>query len=261
MFAFPVLMYHEVLPGGEAGVGDALYRTSPPRFAEQVTLLSSRGWRILGLDAVLAGRRAAGRSLALTFDDGTADHHHRVLPFLLSRGLTGTFFVTTAWVDRRGYLSRSEVAEMSRQGMSIQSHTHSHRYLDDLDRDSIRDELKRSRDLIAGWTGRTPVHLSCPGGRIGETAREVAREDGWSTICTSAHGQNAGGVDPFSIERLAVRSWHSAHDVEALAAGGRGEAARRIRHHTLDLAKHVLGNRTYESVRRWALRAFAGGAR
>jgi peptidoglycan/xylan/chitin deacetylase (PgdA/CDA1 family) len=138
--------------------------------------------------------------------------------------------------------------------MSVQSHTHSHRYLDDLDRDAIRDELRRSRDLIGEWTGKAPLHLSCPGGRIGATARQVAREDGWRTISTSVHGRNIGPIDPLAIERLAIRSWHTAADAGRLVEGGRGELGRRIRFRVLDLAKRLLGNRRYESLRRSTLR-------
>jgi peptidoglycan/xylan/chitin deacetylase (PgdA/CDA1 family) len=142
--------------------------------------------------------------------------------------------------------------------MSVQSHTHTHPYLDDLDASSIRDELRRSRDLIGEWTGRAPVHLSCPGGRISAEARRVAREDGWLTICTSVHGRNTGRIDPLAIERLAIQSWHTADGAVRLLTGGRGETLRRIRHRVLGLAKRVLGNRHYESLRRSALSSIAG---
>jgi peptidoglycan/xylan/chitin deacetylase (PgdA/CDA1 family) len=257
MFAFPVLMYHEVSYGGERGVGDPLYLISSARFADQIEQFAARGFRVADLDEFRTGESAAGRRLALTFDDGTMDHHDLVLPFLLDHGLTATFFVTTSWVGRPGYLGPREVAALAGHGMSVQSHTHTHPYLDDLDADSIRDELRRSRDLIGEWTGKPPVHLSCPGGRTSAEARRVAREDGWLTICTSVHGRNTGPVDPLAIERLAIQSWHTAAGAVRLLTGGRGEVLRRVRHRVLDLAKRVLGNRAYESVRRSTLRRIA----
>src|SRR5213593_1247464 len=123
MRALPVLMYHEVVPAGVGGPGDAVYRVTAPQFIAQLEALQGAAYRVLDLGAALSPRDPAETCVALTFDDGTGDHLLEVLPVLKSRGITATFFITTSWVGRPGYLTRAGVAELARAGMSVGSHT------------------------------------------------------------------------------------------------------------------------------------------
>jgi peptidoglycan/xylan/chitin deacetylase (PgdA/CDA1 family) len=79
--ATPRTGFHGVDPATFARQLDALTRDATPV-----------GWS--DLEAALAGdRRLPSDAVMLTFDDGLVDHHRAVLPALVARGLTATFFV------------------------------------------------------------------------------------------------------------------------------------------------------------------------
>lgn len=82
----PVLCYHNV---GGNGVPRALFR-------RQMDWLARKGYRTLGLAelrAMLAGQRAVGRSVMLTFDDGFRDLATYIGPVLAEHGFGGLVFV------------------------------------------------------------------------------------------------------------------------------------------------------------------------
>ncbi|WP_169982042.1 polysaccharide deacetylase family protein [Microbispora sp. H10836] len=73
--------------------------------------------------------RAAGvPTVVLTFDDGTADHLAAART-LGKRGLKGTFYVNSARLGGRGYLSVAALRTIAREGHEIGGHTLDHPHL------------------------------------------------------------------------------------------------------------------------------------
>ena len=99
-------------------------------------------------------------------DDGYADVADTIWPRLADRGWPATLFVTTglvgaSFLDRR-MLSRDQLVDLAADGLALGAHGHRHLALDAVDRAVARDEIHRSRDLLAGWTGRPVSHLRLP---------------------------------------------------------------------------------------------------
>src|SRR6478609_7258795 len=63
----------------------------------------------------------------ITFDDGNASDAQIALPALLRRGLRASFFVIAGRCDEPGSLSRADVRELARSGMTVGSHGLRHR--------------------------------------------------------------------------------------------------------------------------------------
>ena len=109
-----VLMYHRVLPAGEArrdAVEDGMYVT-PETFGRHLDWLAA-DFRVLPLHEVVA-RLADGRALppgacAITFDDGWRDNAEHALPALARRGLPATVFVVTERMGSEGAFWPDEV--------------------------------------------------------------------------------------------------------------------------------------------------------
>jgi len=110
--AVTVLMYHRVLPDGQCTdypfPAIVMPRTS---FEAQLDYLAERA-HVLTVSAALrelgASPPGSKPRVCLTFDDGYADNFDVVAPLLESRGLLGTFFITSGavqaqralWYDR-----------------------------------------------------------------------------------------------------------------------------------------------------------------
>ncbi|MFH1144929.1 MAG: polysaccharide deacetylase family protein [Candidatus Eisenbacteria bacterium] len=115
-------------------------------------------------------------------------------------------FVTTdeAAFAEELYLSPDQVKTMRRAGMYFGAHGVSHRWLDSLDREEQRDELRGSREMLAelGY-GRNEWIVGYPFGGFNDTTLEVAREEGFSAGFTiEARIAAIGREDALRIPRL-----------------------------------------------------------
>lgn len=104
-------------------------------------------------------------------------------------------------------LTWSQIQEMSRLGISIESHTHSHPFLSSLSPERVEQELSTSRTILEQKTGRKVLGLAYPGGRAGmvtDTTLCCARRVGYRYACVAEPGSVGLDSDPFAIRRVPV---------------------------------------------------------
>jgi len=101
-------------------------------------------------------------SLALTFDDGTADHL-AVGEALAERGIRAIFFVSAGLIGQPGYLDEAGMRRLADLGHRIGSHGLVHQRLDRLDPGLLDHELVESRRLLEAISGCS-VDLYAPVG-------------------------------------------------------------------------------------------------
>lgn len=257
----PVLMYHEIAARPETASRLAV---PPDAFEAQLDFLAANGFTTVtasGLAADLAaGVPVPERTVALTFDDGFADFHHRALPLLGRYGFTATVFVTTGWVADAGrhsaghrpgpMLSWSQLAEAAAAGIEIGAHSHQHPQLDQLDKDRLRTELTVSKSLLEDGLGKAVPGLAYPFGYSSPAVRRAARQAGYTYACAVANLMTTAGQDEFALSRLTVK-----------ASTGLGAFSRAVRGqdiHRVYRADHLL-TKGYALVRR--SRAIVAGTR
>lgn len=90
----PVLCYHQVRPN--SGM-------TPEKFGRQLDLLQTMGFAAIGLTTLHRILRKQetmpGPCVAITFDDCTLDNWVYAMPELRRRGMTGTFFAITDFLQ------------------------------------------------------------------------------------------------------------------------------------------------------------------
>src|ERR1043166_7703308 len=99
------LLYHDVvLPGqleasGFSGADAALYKLDLPDCEEP-------------LRAIWSATESSPGTVRLTFDDGGCSAHAYIADCLEKFHWRAHFFVTTDWIDRRGFLSPSQIRDL-----------------------------------------------------------------------------------------------------------------------------------------------------
>lgn len=250
----PILMYHGVhADARQAGVFDKVYSVAPGSFECQLDWLEENNYRtirLVDMDKI----RAGDRCVIVTFDDGDISNVQIALPRLRARGMVGEFFVTADFIGREGYLAPADVRTLAEAGMGVQSHGYTHRYLSDLPLQELEAELAKSMFRLQGLSGEPVVALALPGGRGGERERIVARELGCRHVLNSEPGCNRRRPRDGYLQRLPITRQTTLDRFEALVRW-RGATPRIVaaRYNALRLAKRLVGNKTYERLRKQAL--------
>ncbi len=250
-----ILMYHELelperpLCADEPGY--TRYVVSAPSFRAHLEQLRSDGARGMSIGDAIAAANGTPR-VAITFDDGCETDLTVAAPALEDAGFGATFYVTVEHLGRRGFLSKTQLRELSDRGFDIGSHAMTHRYLHDLPSEQVRSELEGSKKALEDVVGRRVAHFSCPGGRSDARVARMAREAGYESVATSIVGLNSARTDRFRLRRVAVMRGMGASELARIARG-EGLARRRAQAMVLDAAKRLLGNARYERLRAAAL--------
>jgi peptidoglycan/xylan/chitin deacetylase (PgdA/CDA1 family) len=235
----PVLCYHAVGLRDELRRGGKLrYEVSPARLAADLESLAERGYRVTSL---AEHDPLGGRQVALTFDDGNVTDHEVVLPLLQRLGVTASFFVITAKLGKRGYLSPEQVAELASAGMEIGSHSHTHPQMTTLSADEQRAELLESRYRLEALLGRPVTRFCYPGGLYDAALVERTLDAGYTSACTTDWRHAQPGLGAYLIPRCIVGNrWYRIPALE-IAERSAGFHARTALFAARDRARALRG--------------------
>jgi peptidoglycan/xylan/chitin deacetylase (PgdA/CDA1 family) len=209
----PILMYHYIsVPPPDADQYRLDLSVTPDQFAAQLAWLRDSGFTAVSLDtlyfALAEGARLAPRPVVLTFDDGYADAYTNAFPLLRQFGMIGTFFVVTDWLDtaQPGYLTWPQAREMARAGMSIQSHTRSHKDLTSgCDYDCLVYQILGSVQTIQAEIGTRPRFFCYPGGQYDRAAIQVLSQVGIVAAVTTDAGTFQVSSRLYELKRARMR--------------------------------------------------------
>jgi peptidoglycan/xylan/chitin deacetylase (PgdA/CDA1 family) len=257
------LMYHEIeLPERqlcESDPGYVRYVVKEAAFREQLAHLRARNFDVMAVGEALAKTDETRPCAVLTFDDGCETDLLVAAPLLVEANFGATFYVTVKHLGRRGYLSESQLRELSDLGFEIGSHSMNHIFLHDLTTEQIRAEVFGSKERLEEITGKPVVHFSCPGGRWDKRVSRIVEEAGYESLVTSQIGLNSQASDRFRLARVPIMRGVGV-DEFARISRGEGLGRRRAQSAALNLAKRVLGNTMYEKLRSTVLGQGAGAA-
>jgi peptidoglycan/xylan/chitin deacetylase (PgdA/CDA1 family) len=231
----PVLMYHSV-PRDSRREADP-HAVPLPEFEQQLAALSADGWLLVGLTEALTVLNvdSSRRVIAVTFDDGLLDllNAYEVLQRL---GARATAYIPTGSVGSRGSsgdarLGWSDLADLSRGGVEIGSHSVSHRPLDVLARPEVERELVDSRKVLADRLGVTVPSFCYPHGYSSARVHRAVREAGYTNACIVGRRIARSTDDVMAVPRLHVHPGvigDAFHELVMKGEPGFGPHAKRL---------------------------------
>ncbi len=184
--------------------------------------------------AQLYGTLQGGREVILTFDDGPhLAYTPRVLDALKKHDAKGVFFVLGSKVKAAG--GKAIVQRAFDEGHRIGNHTYNHPDLSKLSEAKVRDEIKRTEDLIADYLTNHKLFRP-PFGAHNPTVDRVVREMGYHMVLWSVDSDDWRSerkpdkwIDP-SVDAIRKRG-HSVflcHDIHPTTANNLPQFLERV---------------------------------
>ena len=211
-----VLFYHRV---ADHSPND--WTISEARFARQIHWLQSN-FELISLETAqqrIEQRANLDPAVVITFDDGYADNCRFALPLLIKERIPFTYFVTSQHVLTGEPFPHDVAAgapltpntidqlrSLVEAGVEIGAHTRTHPDLGkERDPRRLHDEVVGCRDELQAAVGATVRYFAFPYGLHCNLNAEVfylAREAGFSGVCSAYGGYNFPGDDPFHFQRI-----------------------------------------------------------
>jgi len=193
----PVLLYHRVVPAAPSDDPFGNF-VSVASFESQLRWLRDQSYRTVplpALETIFSGAPALPRRpIAITFDDGYADNYEHAWPLLKRYGFQATVFMVTDAIGRGSdfddaypaspMLTVDQIREMSRDGVTLGSHTCSHpSSLMDLGETELARELASSRASLEGLLGAPVTVFAYPHSRHDHRVEQAVASAGYRLAC------------------------------------------------------------------------------
>ena len=155
----PILMYHSISEGNGL-------RVPSEEFRSQMAWLRENGYYTLSPEeaflVLTENRMPSEKCVWLTFDDGYTDNYTEAFPILKEHDMKATVFMIGKSIDKGHHLTENQMLEMSRNGISIESHTINHLELNRMTAEQQEAEMVQSKDAVRPYprTGHDSAFLS-----------------------------------------------------------------------------------------------------
>lgn len=192
-----ILAYHSV---GQPLMG---HNDVPPKlFRRQLEWATARGYRFVPASEI--ARTGGGpMDLAITFDDGLRSVMTEAAPILKDFAVPWSLFVVTDWSEGASPWTTDEVLgwrdleRLAADGAEIGSHSATHPDFGKLDGPDVREELDRSREMIAARLGFAPTSFAIPLGQSANwtpAAMREAKAAGYDLVYAQAEETRSAGT-------------------------------------------------------------------
>jgi len=224
----PVLLYHRV--GTPEDCKRPVSCITVEEFGEQIRYLSKSGYYFASISEIVdyvEGKRVLpSKSVALTFDDGYANNYIYAFPVLKKYGAKATIFVNTCFIGREvalkvalntflevpeqsadvvyRFLSWNEIEEMHKGGIDFQPHGHTHPDLSKLEKNLVREEIIKSKEMLEKTLGKEGEFISYPFGRYSKRVISILKEQGFKAGVAVRPGIAKPGMDLYALPRMGI---------------------------------------------------------
>lgn len=217
----PILLYHRFISKKAAQDGlvpddEIIYVSYDTVFAEQMKYLHQAGYTTLNLDDYLeirAGKKSIpSKSIVITMDDGYLSNYTMAFPSLKKYNQKAVIFVaikpneyTIGEVEGMdGFVNEDQIREMTKNNISIQSHTLTHCQLTDLDDAQAEYELIESKHRLENITNCSVEHIAIPRSSYNRRILKLVKASGYKTACCNNKGSSSGLSNPLALPRIVI---------------------------------------------------------
>lgn len=163
----PTLMYHKIKDQVENTEEDQSMSVSTANFEAQLKALLEAGYTPINfkqLKDYLEGTSGLPkRPILITADDGYLCNYTKAYPILKKYNAQATFFVTSLYVgvtNEHEHFTWEQAKEMEASGLiDIQSHTHGHTLMNELNKTDVSYEIQKSFGDIEKYLGKRDVKV------------------------------------------------------------------------------------------------------
>ena len=251
-------MYHEIYKLEERdrlrGLTNPVYNTEINVFRKQMAYLHAKRIKTLTIDELFSkGSFIQGEgAVSLTFDDGWRGNYLHAYPILREYGLKATFFIATDLIGKPFYMTWEDIKEMAAYGMSIESHTATHRPLAHMGEERVLFELSESKRVIEEKLGKEVRHLSLPHGSMNGSTWSIAEKVGYKSICTSDIGFHSLESNGARLRRINIGDGISEKKFHLIVQGKVSAIWRmRLSKGLKNTLREIIGQNNYRKLYRW----------
>lgn len=239
------LMYHDayVLDKLESGFNTTsacVYKIKSDAFSSQIEMI----------DRYIRRNALAKDAVRFTFDDGGVSSYTIFAPILEKYGYKGYFFIATQFIGVEGFLSETQIRELSERGHIIGGHSETHRQrMNDLSFSEIFLDWKECSDRLEHILGYRITCCSLPCGYSSTNILMALKRLGYTDVYTSEATEKVRQVDCIRLYgRYGVKDSMSNEYVVSIVTSLFVRFKIKIQKALLNLLKRILG-RIYVNVR------------
>ncbi|MFF2458168.1 polysaccharide deacetylase family protein [Peribacillus simplex] len=197
----PILMYHSISEGNGL-------RVPIEEFRAQMAWLRENGYYTLSPEeaylVLTENRMPSEKCVWLTFDDGYTDNYTEAFPILKENDMKATVFMIGKSIDKGHHLTEDQMLVMSRNGISIESHTINHLELNRMTAVQQEAEMVQSKDLFDRILKQDTTVLSYPVGRYNEESLALSEEAGYKMAVTTEPGGASRDQGMHALHRVRI---------------------------------------------------------
>ncbi|MCC7367694.1 MAG: polysaccharide deacetylase family protein [Chloroflexi bacterium] len=203
----PIVMYHHI---GPLPPNPDVFRrdltVSPATFEKTLDYLAEQEIATVTMadlfEHFAGGAALPKKSVILTFDDGYDDNYLYVFQLLKARQMVGTFFISTDFVERPGYLTWDQITEMNDAGMEIAAHSTNHADFTVIGPNELRRQLVEPKRILEERIGQPVRFLAYPAGKYNAAVMAASRAAGYEAAVTVIHGTRHTPAQAFELRRV-----------------------------------------------------------
>ncbi len=158
--------------------------------------------------------------VSLSFDDGRLSAFTQAFYYLDRAGVKGTFYITTQNLNKKGFMTESQILKINSRGHDIGSHTRTHPYLTCLPENEIWDEIVLSKMELRAMGIESIATFAYPFDDYNADTEKFVRGAGYTGARACAKGFNTKSTDPYSLKAYSVEASVTVADIEKLIDQG-----------------------------------------
>ena len=187
--------------------------TSIELFKRHIKIIRENGYEIVPEITQQEGQ------IEISFDDAFLGLYDNI-ELIKELNIPIRLFVVSSYLDKNNHINSEQLIELNKlQQITISSHTHQHRILNEISEDEIVIELEASKKLLENTLNRQINSLCFPEGKFNNKVIEIAKEIGYSNLYTSIPGFYFDWFSAGVIKRSLVQ-FASKEEFKAIIKGG-----------------------------------------